>query len=212
MTYIISSNVEYEKKTLPRLLNSMLASGIESENIHVFVGRALVAKRIRTRQATYHYVEYGAYEHTALIGSLECDLNATNVFLLHDTCEVGMNFPWLVRSGFIYLQDAIAVNWGMCGFGMYRMPYLEKRRDDILALKNCDKHTAMVAEGFLIRSGEPRLAHFPALNGVEYQVQGLHDVYGTGQVRLKEYYPQVDMYKYKANYGQTSPGSYIEVV
>lgn len=210
MTYIISSNTEYEKKTLPRLLTSMIASGIERESIHVFVGRSLETKHIKTRQATFHYVEYGAYEHTALIGALECNIRATNVFLLHDTCEVGLNFPWLVRSGFMYLQDAIAVNWGMCGFGLYRMSYLEKRRNDILALKDCDKHAAMVAEGFLIRTGEPRLAHFPAPNGVEYQTQGLHDVYGTGQVRLHEYYPQVDLFKYKANYGQTNPGAYIE--
>lgn len=212
MMYIVSSNYDYHKIALPRLLTSMVAAGIDRQSIHVFVGRSPERYIEVTPQATIYYETYGAYEHTALIGALEHQLDSPILFLLHDTCEVGQNFPWYIRGGYIRLGDVVAVNNGMCGFGLYKKKYLERRREEILALKGCDKHTAMLHEGFLVRSGDPRLLHFESKGVSDYISYGLADIYGTGQQRLREYYPQVDLWKYKANFGQTSPGAYIETI
>ena len=206
--YAISTNYEYYKQTLPRLISSMKAAGIAGRKIRVYVGRSPFIKTVQTSYETHQFLQYGAYEHTALIGYLLKNSSPfTHLFLLHDTCEVGLNFSGLVAQGLQFNVDAVSVNGGMCGFGLYSNSFLRKNQERILALKDCDKHTAMVAEGFLCR-GEGAIVEYPGQE--KYKTLGLMDIYSTGIPRLKEYYPQVDLYKYKANWGQTNPGTYIE--
>ena len=187
----------------------MNRAGIPRDSIHVFVGRSPNIGNGTTMFARYHYLKWGAYEHTALIGYTEMPPRFTHVFLLHDTCEVGEQFPYRVAHGLQFASvDVVAVNNGMCGFSLYRDAYLRSRTEELHALKDCDKHTAMLHEGFLVR-GKGQIAEYP---GKPYEQLGMEDIYGTGTPRLKEYYPQVDMWKYKANYGNTQPKNYIEVL
>lgn len=209
--YVISSNYAYATITLPRLLRSMQESGIPSEDVFVVIGRSPETTFQYARYGTHFFVEWGAYEHTALIAVLDFQIQNDRdaVFLLHDTCEVGLSFHRLVREGLTQLEDAVSVNNAMCGFALYRISYLHERAEEILALRNCDKHAAMVHEGFLCRTGH-RIFAYPSRGTTDYQTFGIADVYQTGMPRLKEYYPQVDLWKYKANFGQTNPGDYIE--
>lgn len=218
IVYIISSNYDYYQETLPRLLRSMQEAQIPSAQVRVFIGRSPVMKIMRQPYGTFFFEQYGAYEHTALIGMVEHEIGEDLVFLLHDTCEVGKNFPALVsqaipfmKDKFRFTADGFSVNGGMCGFGLYSLNYLMSRFDEIVALKNCDKHAAMVHEGWLLRT-KGHIYPYQRQGTVDYETHGMVDVYGTGLLRLKEYYPQVDLYKYKANFGQTNPGAYIEVI
>lgn len=72
-----------------------------------------------------------------------------------------------------------------------------------------NKYTAIEHEGSLYRRGMGTATVYPN-DGCN--VYGTRDVYETGKERLIEYYPAVDMYKYKANYGQTHQQNYITQV
>lgn len=209
--YLVSSNFGYHGVTLPKLLTSMRDVGISKYRIHVFIGRSPKTSVIETPFAMYHYVEYGAYEHTAFIGALEYGFMASHFFLLHDTCEAGQHFKILTETGHKMYREkqVVTVNGGMCGFGLYRRDYIQNMDDKLKALKGCSKHTAMLHERFLTDCAMDKVA-FPG--NTPYNDHGLVDAYGTGMVRLKEHYPQVDLYKYKANYGQTDQTNYVEVV
>lgn len=209
--YIISSDYRYYKKTLPRLLISLLNAGIHREEVAIVVGNSERQEIVNQDGYRFFHETYTAYEHTALVGVIEQSWYDWNnrLFLLHDTCEVGVDFHKRVIQGYEIDADAVTVNWCMCGFGLYRLRYLQSRAEEIVSLKNCSKHEAMVHEGFLARSGTPTVGPYPDRGEPLYITQGISDVYETGTPRLKEYYPQVDLYKYKANYGQTGPHNYI---
>lgn len=189
----------------------MRAAGVPKQRIHVFIGRSPRESVIETPFGFYHYVSYGAYEHTAFIGAIEYGFMASHFFLLHDTCEVGGMFRILTETGHRMYREkqVVSVHGGMCGFGLYRRDYIENWDDRLKSLKGCDKHTAMEHERFFTQQANDIVA-FPG--NEHYQTHGMVDIYGTGMVRLKEHYPQVDLYKYKANFGNTDRTNYIEVL
>jgi len=200
--YIVSTNIDYMDITVPKLINSFTST----ERVHVFVGKSRVNYNYRIGEGPiYHYVQYGAYEHTALIGAVEFSLPYDAVFLLHDTCEVGPNFEQLVKDG--ASDNDMTVIWNaMCGFGLYKLSLLHRIKPYLDGLKDCDKHTAMVQEGQIFRSKMGTASVYP---NDSYINKGTQDIYGTGKHRLIEYYGAVDLYKYKANYGNTTPDNYI---
>lgn len=195
--------------TLPRLLTSIQNIGIPYDSVTIFIGRHshYLDKHL---DGCYRkiYLPYSGFEKTALIGATEFDLPFSHVFLLHDTCEVGPRFHELVQQGTDCTVDITSTNNALCDFGAYRVDFLRSITPYLHALKGMSKYTAIEEEGAIYRKRMGTTAEYPH-NGHECEIIGHTDPYKTGVQRMIEYYPAVDMTKYKANYGQTNQSNYI---
>lgn len=207
--YIVSTNIMYMDVTLPKLLASMEKIGIPHSDVVIFVGRHGHYLDKRLDHCYRHvYLPYGGFEKTALIGATEVDLPFSHAFLLHDTCVVGERFHERIQNGTNLDADVTSTNNALCDFGAYRVAFLKHIAPYLHRLKDMTKHTAIAEEGAIYRQHMGITAEYPH-NGRECEIIGHADPYKTGVARMIEYYPAIDMYKYKANYGQTNQSNYI---
>ena len=88
----VNSTKFFSEKTIPILLNSLLDSGINSENIFVIEGG--YDERIITKEKNYTHIQtnQNSLEYTGLIDIVEYELKSDYWFNIHDTCKVGKNF------------------------------------------------------------------------------------------------------------------------
>ncbi len=203
--YLISSHKDYVAP-LARLLASM-------QNIHrpliavVSGGHAETSHAHATDGALVCCVTHNSYDYTALIDFVEHPDDYpdwSHVFLLHDTMELGMDSSASIRQADPSL-DSVAAWGGECNLALYRVDYLLRRRDAILALKDCTKLQAVEAEGFLWRSLPPdRRGVYPGGIDIDYT----QAVYG-GMERQRVVYTGVDITKWKANWGQLWPPTVV---
>lgn len=192
--YLISSHKDYQAPR-ERLTASMAA--IDVHTIRMVIGGH------PEREVWFHtvaHVPHNSYDYTALVDFVEHPGEYpawSHIFLLHDTMELGPDADRLIRTADPSVK-ATAVWGGQCNLGLYRADYLLSRRADILALKDCTKQQAVAAEGFLWRQlSEAERASYPG----GYDQLVTEQTYG-GAERLREYYSGVDIWKYKANWGQ----------
>lgn len=199
--YAISTNVEYLDVTVPRLIQSLYRAGIAPDEIAVFVGRASAYETVEHEDGyNEYYFPWGAWEYTALIGATMVELPYSHIFLLHDTCEVGEAFRRKIVWNTNKDADITTTNNALCNFGAYRVDFLKSVSRYLNDLINCDKYTAIQHEGLLYRRRMGVTDEYPCY-GAECEIIGERDVYGQGVPRIIEYYPAIDLYKYKANFG-----------
>lgn len=202
IAHLISSHNNYYPITFPRTLNSLLSAGVNKEHIYIFIGEFSEAIE------GYRGVPYNAFDWTSLIGfieSSELTSKYSHVSLLHDTCEVGNKYKNIFDNAPLSF-DVVTVAGGQCNFGLYATEFLLREKDYFLSLKTMDKQKAINEERRMFLNIGKKVTQFEPTHVETLEIV---DTYGTGTLRTKEYYPGVDIYKYKANWGQTSPGSYV---
>jgi len=96
--------------------------------------------------------------------------------------------------------------------GFYKYDYLIKHKYELLQFKGIVQTPEAIlklklyniaTEDFLFRLPDSTtLLVYDALTPIT--AHGRQDVYGNGTIRRVEYYGQLDLYKYKANWGQSS--------
>lgn len=192
--FVISTCCFYEEKSLDRLLDSLIASGVPSESILVVSGGWGVASNCVKNGINYHRVTHNSFDYTGLIDVLETDNHSDYWFLLHDTCEVGslfydhlLLFP---KSGY---EHVCIDNKGYTNIGLYSWDFLQKSKEYILRLKDCNKQRAMSSEQFLYKNG------ISANFGGQLWLMGLGNIYGTDVYRHILYYSGLEVYKYQLN-------------
>lgn len=201
--YAISSNTLYFKKVLPKLLFSMKCSGVQSKSIVVVIGGCEKEQSDIVMGVTMKYVKHNSFDYTAMI-EMSTQQDCEKVLFIHDTCSVGAHFRDLVESqdmGNSKILVPTTAFPGICNIGIYDMDFIWKCRAIIENLKNCDKKKAVESEAFLVRLPISKTGYFK--NATAHPVADLEKptkIYSDGVLRITEYYPAMDLYKYKANW------------
>ena len=221
--YIVSSNVNYVDKVVPKLLQSLLNSGVPSEDVIVFVGGGNFGYNKFRSGVSHRHVDADAFDFNAFLGLIDLDTKDfgkkfDKVFLLHDTCEVGPKFYELTVDNIDLEADMTVVgqpgfNTAWCGFGMYNTNVIFECKEHLERFRNIIKFTHPVDGGSIARSctGGPyeipgvvlpyKVSYYP--NTEEPEILDHTSVYGGARRRV-EYFRGIDLYKNKANFGDST--------
>lgn len=103
--------------------------------------------------------------------------------------------------------------------GLYKYSYLLSVKDKLMAIKNKDysdkamnywKDWGVWNEDYILFNTKPDPMIYPSNSYIEDK--GLNNWYNTQTVRKVEYYPSLDVYKNKANWGQTNNKNMVRVL
>ncbi len=160
---------------------------------------------------TYVKCNHNSIDFTALIAILELYENKTPTnnlyFHIHDTCKVGKNFFNRVKQiEKIENITSIRINRPFSmNIGVYSCKIINQFKNFLLSKKNTDKNREMEFKS--INYNEDYIFHNDKNNIILDNYDGWNytgpiDYYNTGTLRIIEYYPNMDLYKTKANWGQ----------
>lgn len=203
--YSISSHVTYAHLTLSLLLPSMIRSGIKREQIHVWVGGAKRESNQQTLNGILHFVPNESRGCSAFVEPVNTKLTLLYkwIFVMNDTMEVGPLFG-ILSQRIDETRDCIAASVleeiperCQTDLGVYKTSYLIEQSCWIMDLLNVSEVDNARHEGELYSRSKNKSIYGRG----EFIRSEPRDVYGTGVKRIAEYYPDLDMIKWKANYG-----------
>jgi hypothetical protein len=216
--YCISTNKHYSKKTLPIIIESLFANNISPQQIVIFEGGHKNPSQTKYKGITLFKSIYSSFEFTALIEIVNKQITSDYCFLLHDTCKAGTMFKTLLQKNIdevvipnnakkLALKPTPSMN-----IGLYQYDYLIKHAKEIMAFANIDnsqialnkvKYKTIEEEDFLFNLNDE--TNYVCINSnklaeiVESEPNPIFKI-----PRITEYYPQLDLYKFKVNHGQTN--------
>lgn len=207
----IATNINFYKHSLPIVLESLLKCGIEKNQIFVFNAGFSEEKTEKIDNITHYYLTHNSYEYSPLIEIVEKELISDYWFLIHDTCKVGPSFKELLyripenNPSKLSLKDSPAMS-----IGSYDYNYLISIKQKLLAIKNTDysneslvkwKKWGVPNEDFILWKTYPDPVIYN--NNKNWSIVSYENWYGTNTIRRTEYYPSLDIYKNKSNWGQS---------
>ena len=212
----VSTTKTHSEKTLPIIIESLINCGVDRGSIYIFEGGHLERTEGLYQGTNHIKTNHNSFDYTSLIDIVEHEIEADYWFLLHDTCKVGPLFKQLLDNSVEKMlaptnADKMSLRHNpSMNIGFYKYNYLIKHKDEILLFKGTNPETVnelkqehIYKEDFLffLKDSPTYL-----VIGGENPIKGLgrSDVYDTGTVRRTEYYSQLDLYKFKANWGQDS--------
>jgi hypothetical protein len=224
IAYLISSHFSYAPMALPRLLDSMIASGVKPEQIFVVMCGCRREFDQRTTRGTFWYVNHESRNFCAFVEAVderrrEALQDFDHVFCLLDTSEVGPKFA-AVTDDFDREWDAVGVNphggedRAQCDLAAYSLDHLRSIRHHIETFRNAHSSVNWEWEGKVFGLAQRKWFYGRekwgpiARTRTSYEhigkqvVAGPLDVYGTGSMRITEYYKYADMFRFKSNWGQ----------
>jgi hypothetical protein len=205
----IATNKNFYEKTLPIVINSLLLNGIEKNDIFVFNAGFDTDDIKNIDGIVHHYLSHNSYEYSPLIEICEKEIRSEYWFLLHDTCKVGPDFKTKLYNIPVDKPCKIALKtFPSMSIGLYSYEYLLSIKNKLYEIKNTDysyesmkkwKLWGVPNEDYILWKTEPQ----PLLYGTtEWNVVDYDNWYNTSLVRRTEYYPSLDLYKNKSNWGQ----------
>lgn len=207
----IGTNKGFFNKTLPIIIPSLLKAGIEPDDIHVFNGGFDTYTYQIIDGIHHHQVDHNSIDYTALIEICDKRIESDYWFFIHDTAKVGEKFKELLYNIPENKPEKIALKARpSMSIGTYRFDYLMSIRDKMIAIKNKNyteegllhwKNWGVPNEDYILWQTDPQPAIYP---NSDWKVVDYENWYGTGTPRRTEYYTALDLYKNKANWGQTS--------
>lgn len=212
IAYLVSSHFSYCTFAVPPLLQSMKESGVPASSIFVIVCGCVREFDVKTIMGNFWYVNHESRNFCTFVEAInpkreESLKDFSHVFCLLDTCKAGPRFAELTSDIDIEL-DAVGAN-PFCGFhktqsdlGAYKIDYLKKRGSIISMFKNAPPIVNFDYEGKMYEYAPTENRCFYGGIGGNQHYADAADVYGTGTLRLTEYYTAIDLYKYKSNWGQ----------
>jgi hypothetical protein len=158
---------------------------------------------------TYIECNHNSIDFTGLIALLELyNDNIDDYYLyLHDTCKVGKNFYKKIQSINLTNISSIKINKrNSMNMGIYSQQIINNFKDFLLTKKNTNENECMkfksidFNEDYIFNNDKSNVL-LDKYYGRGF-ISGPSDYYGTGTIRIVEYYPNLDLYKIKANWGQ----------
>jgi hypothetical protein len=155
----------------------------------------------------YIYCNHNSIDFTSFIALTEIDeyYNSDNYyFYMHDTCKIGINFYKKINIDISSITSAKIHGRYSMNIGIYSQKIINNFKDFLLTKKNTDESKCMqfktidYNEDYIFHN-DPNNILLENYSGWLYK--GPFDYYNTGTMRLIEYYPNVDLYKIKANWG-----------
>ncbi len=204
--FAISSHIKSYEKTYDRMVDSLIMSGVPKDDIFFFIGGFDRQEKAESRHSiNMYYVRHNSMDMTGLISVLDLGLESDYWFLLHDTAYVGERFYEIVKRFDTAGRNTIAMTSDdrSMNMGSYRHGYLIDRKSDIMAFKNYDysdgalqriKRMNVINEDAFIEPGSP------SYNSAKRIASEPTDFYSGGVNRIVEYFPEMDLFKIKANW------------
>ena len=215
----IATNINFYEKTLPIIIPSLLDCGINKKDIYVFNAGFTESRYEVNDGINYYYLNYNSYEYSALIEISEKELKSDYWFLIHDTCKVGEKFKELLYN----IPDNRPIKIALkskpsMSIGLYDYNYLVQQRDKLTTIKNYDytqttlkkwKFWGVANEDFILWMTDPVPSIYNNID--KWVVVDNNNWFDTNTIRRTEYYPSLDIYKNKSNWGQTGINMVIDV-
>lgn len=215
--YLVGSHVAHNHAILPPLLKSMEQCGIDRDHILVVVNGC--GREIRFTQNGVSFWFQAGDGRSHFLPTRQFD-GPTHWFFINGTSLCGPRFRELVESGYDPKADATRAGrllpqgkYGRNGraindLAMYRADYLKSDIAESMMLmagaSSGTQHEIENVEGSLF-SVAPTQASYPDCS---HTVSGPTDHYLTGTPRITEYYPGIDWFRFKKNWGQLRAGEY----
>ena len=211
----ISTVKGYSEKTIPVLYKSLLQSGIEPADILIVEG-GHEHKKIASWQpagSTAIETNHNSFDLTALIEIAESGIANDYWFLMHDTCRAGPKFKELLYKGDYTKKKIALTGFPSMNMGAYKYTYIMRHRDKLLNSKftgvNTDniklfKQKACDEEDLILWKEQDVQCGVFSLMRLWQPVD--ENWYPSSVPRIQEYFPGLDLYKLKANWGQTPTG------
>jgi hypothetical protein len=206
----IATNKNFSNLTLPIVIPSLLDVGINKDDIFVFNAGFDKEDEVVIDGITHYYLNHNSYEYSPLIHICEKELSSDYWFLLHDTCKVGPKFKELLYN-IDGLPDKLALkDKPSMSMGSYKYTYLLSVKEKLYGIKNADysdesmnkwKLWGVPNEDYILWLTPPKAIIYNDLN--TYSVVKYENWYNTKTIRRTEYYPSLDIYKNKSNWGQS---------
>lgn len=215
----IASNKNFQEKTIPIILKSLLDNDIKKDDIVVFIAGHDYTDENTIDNIKYRYLDFNSFEYSPLIDIVENNLESEYWFLIHDTCKVGNNFKNLLynipynKPQKIALKDSPSMS-----IGLYSYEYLKSVQNKLLDIKNKDysnnsinfwKNWGVPNEDYILWKTLPSPEIYN--NNLNWEVLDYKNWYGTDTTRRTEYYYSLDIYKNKSNWGQTFNNMVIDI-
>ena len=205
--FVISSHINYYKKTYSYVVDSLLLSGVPKENIYFVVGGCDEIHQIVDGKGINNIkTNLNSFDFTGLISVLDLGIASDYWFSLHDTCYVDPQFYSNVLNT-AHTNPNIALTSGKSmNMGSYRWDYLESIKSELSSYKNYseDPFTLQVVKKKQIDMEDVFLSKVVSYNPQEPDTSGPTDYYKTNTPRIIEHYNQIGLYKIKANWQQKS--------
>jgi hypothetical protein len=215
MNILISSHLNYYQTTLPVLYKSL--KEIDPEKIITVIGGSASEYTQYNAQGIKEvFVKYNAFDYTALCWKADNieDNTPDTFFLLHDTCVVGPLFYKKI-SNIKHLAMIRPVD--SMSMGVYTKDIILKYKDHLQQYKlykedltSIDQHKRLLCEHEDLIFKLENCQNY--LGDIYSEVTKEVDYYQTGHKRQLEYYPHVDLFKIKANYGQNGWSNFITYI
>ena len=215
----IASNKNFQEKTIPIILKSLLDNDIKKDDIVVFIAGHDYTDEDTIDNIKYRYLDFNSFEYSPLIDIVENNLESEYWFLIHDTCKVGNTFKNLLynipynKPQKIALKDSPSMS-----IGLYSYEYLKSVQNKLLDIKNKDysnnsinfwKNWGVPNEDYILWKTLPSPEIYN--NNLNWKVLDYKNWYGTDTTRRTEYYYSLDIYKNKSNWGQTFNNMVIDI-
>ena len=190
------------------LVPTLIASGIEPIDIFYFVGGSEEEKHyINEDNVNIILTKQQSIDFTGIIGILEWNFKSDFWFLLHDTAYVGSKFFNFIQTfeNFEKYDTIKLINGVSMNIGLYKQTHLDNMKEYIISnFKNVDnsyeslqkyKKLGIPNEDFILNGSNNRTYYE---NNALILKEG--DFFNNGVIRRIEYFPNIDLYKVKANW------------
>jgi len=160
----------------------------------------------------YIKTNHNSVEYTSLIDIVEHKMESDYWVLLHDTCRVGDKFYELIKNIPHNCEKIALRDWPSMSIGTYRYTYLLRHIDRLMQIKNTKydrnsiqrwKQWGIHNEDYMLwkETTTPCALYNSHLELKEkFLICNEPRWYDTNINRRIEYYPQLDLYKNKANW------------
>lgn len=205
MKFCITSSINFYKTTYPKIIDSLIASGVPEKDIYFFIGGYNEYREVENSSDVRIFeVPHNSFDLTSLISVLELGIESDFWFLLHDTCFVGNNFYTFI-SNFEHTQETVslAIDGPCMNMGAYSWEFLQRNKNEIIAHKNTDyseeglqsaKLRGIYTEDSFLN---PKIEYYN--KSPRYHTEP-EDYYGNGAMRLVNFFDDIQLYKIQANW------------
>jgi hypothetical protein len=164
-------------------------------------------KIMKDYNITYIFCNHNSIDFTGLIALLELyyENNNEHYLYLHDTCSIGDNFYNKIKSINLVNVTSIKINKNFSmNIGIYSQSIINNFKLFLLSQKNMDKNNCIIFKKSGVKNEDYIFKHDRNNILLDNYDGNLHslpiDYYKTGTMRIVEYYPNIDLYKIKANW------------
>jgi hypothetical protein len=215
----IATNKNFSQFSLPVILKSLIDCQINLDDIIVFHAGYDEREEKIIDGIKNVFLNHNSFEYSPLIDICENNLESEYWFLIHDTCKVGPRFKELLYNIPVDKPEKLALkSKPAMSMGLYKYTYLKSVEQKIFTIKNTDySHESIMKwklwgvpnEDFILWMTEPNPKFYNNID--EFSIVDNKNWYGTNTIRRTEYYPSLDIYKNKSNWGQTGNNMVLHI-